>query len=218
MSFDAKQAEELLARCHRRCCVCHRFCGTKIELDHIHPRARGGSDDIENAIPLCFECHAEVHGYNDEHPRGRKFQSSELKLHKEQWLRFCDTNPGALAQMSSDATVGPLQALIDELDFNLEVAGRAAADALGCPFMEEQFRRAIRTGATSILADEIKGALHKAYADMGRANQFLLNTQHHRVGSDAYNTALNEAQKAIMTSPRSIREAREKMIKFLSSE
>ena len=73
MAFDRDQVSNLLARCHRRCCICHRFCGVKIETDHIEPKEQGGDDSIENAIPVCFECHAEIHSYNDKHPRGRKF-------------------------------------------------------------------------------------------------------------------------------------------------
>ena len=96
--FPQDKAVELLARCHRRCCICHRFCGVKMELDHMVPRADGGSSEIDNAIPVCFECHAEIHAYNDKHPRGRKFQPAELKLHKDQWLAFCEKTPGALAQ------------------------------------------------------------------------------------------------------------------------
>jgi 5-methylcytosine-specific restriction endonuclease McrA len=60
MGFPQTEADELLAQCHRRCCICHRFCGIKMELDHIIPREQNGSDTIDNAIPLCFECHAEV--------------------------------------------------------------------------------------------------------------------------------------------------------------
>ncbi len=48
--------------------ICHRYCGVKIELDHIKPRADGGEDDIDNAIAVCFECHAEIYLYNDRHP------------------------------------------------------------------------------------------------------------------------------------------------------
>src|SRR5438045_7389586 len=79
--FPQEKAEELLAKCHRRCCICHRFCGVKMELDHMHPVAEGGVSEIENAIPVCFECHAEIHAYNDKHRRGRKFQPSELRRH-----------------------------------------------------------------------------------------------------------------------------------------
>lgn len=73
MAFERDEVSDLLARCHRRCCVCHRFCGVKMETDHIIPTEDGGDDSIENAIPVCFECHAEIHSYNDSHPRGRKF-------------------------------------------------------------------------------------------------------------------------------------------------
>jgi len=59
----------------------------KIETDHIIPEADGGGDEIENAIPVCFECHAEIHSYNGRHPRGRKFLPDELRAHKALWLR-----------------------------------------------------------------------------------------------------------------------------------
>src|SRR5436190_20262496 len=96
MPFNEKEVMGLLAACHRRCCVCHRFCGVTMELDHMIPRAEGGRDDIANAIPLCFDCHAEVHAYNDKHPRGRKFQPEELRKHREQWLEICRAHPEAL--------------------------------------------------------------------------------------------------------------------------
>ena len=83
MAFDRAEVSKLLAKCHRRCCICHNFCGVKIETDHIIPAGDGGSDKIENAIPLCFECHAEAHSYNNKHPRGRKYLPDELLLHKE---------------------------------------------------------------------------------------------------------------------------------------
>ena len=85
-----------------------------MELDHMIPKSEAGPDTIENAIPVCFECHAEIHAYNDKHPRGRKFRPSELKLHKKQWLKVCRENPRALAEMPADASVGPLQAVLDE--------------------------------------------------------------------------------------------------------
>src|SRR5580658_10014090 len=122
MPFSRDEVSELLVRCHRRCCVCHRFCGVKIETDHIVPTDEGGSNEIDNAIPVCFECHAEIHSYNDKHPRGRKFQPEELRLQKEQWLKICAERPEMLVGAIRDADVGPLQALIDELEFNSIVA------------------------------------------------------------------------------------------------
>jgi len=123
--FPEREATELLARCHWRCCICHRFCGVKMELDHMQSSADGGPDTIDNAMPVCFECHAEIHAYNDRHPRGRKFTPEELRLHKERWLRLCETSAHFLASVPPRTDVGPIQALIDGLEFNATVAASA---------------------------------------------------------------------------------------------
>src|SRR5262249_24098476 len=126
MGFKRSEADDLLVTCHRRCCVCHRFCGFKTELHHIEQRSESEDDSLENAIPLCFECHAEVQLYNDKHPRGRKFHPEELRSHKKQWLAICKEQP-ALAFSSARASnegVGPLQSLIDEMEYNLAVAAK----------------------------------------------------------------------------------------------
>lgn len=38
-----------------------RFCGrrapeTQLEIDHVRPRAQGGSDDIDNLVACCMDC------------------------------------------------------------------------------------------------------------------------------------------------------------------
>src|SRR5258708_29629332 len=136
MPFSRDAVSILLSQCHRRCCICHRFCGVKIETDHIIPIESDGSDDIGNAIPVCFECHAEIHSYNDKHPRGRKFLPEELRYHKEQWLKICKEHPEALVTSIRNADVGPLQALIDELEFNATVAAEGDFNKQGCKFHE----------------------------------------------------------------------------------
>ncbi len=85
MGFSPAVAEQALVACGRHCCLCHKFCGTKIELHHIVPRSDGGMDEVDNCIPLCFDCHAEVEHYNVRHPRGRKFTAAELRAHRDQW-------------------------------------------------------------------------------------------------------------------------------------
>ena len=80
--FPQGEVDNLLRDCQRRCCICHRFCGVKIELDHIVPKSEGGSDTIDNAIAVCLSCHADIHTYNDRHPRGRKYHPNELKKHE----------------------------------------------------------------------------------------------------------------------------------------
>ena len=77
MGFSENVVDDVLVSCQRCWCLCHKFCGTRIELHHIKPKSKSGSDTFENCIPLCFDCHAEVGHYNPEHPKGRKFSEAE---------------------------------------------------------------------------------------------------------------------------------------------
>jgi hypothetical protein len=76
---------------------CHKFCGTKIELHHIVPEHEGGLSTLDNAIPLCFDCHADVQHYNAQHPRGRKFTGSELRAHRDAWYAKVAASGGTTA-------------------------------------------------------------------------------------------------------------------------
>ena len=58
-----------------------------MEVHHIKARAEGGQDIYENAIPLCFDCHAEVRQYDPKHPKGIKFTEKELIMHRDEWYR-----------------------------------------------------------------------------------------------------------------------------------
>jgi HNH endonuclease len=85
MAFTESIAEKALLECGRCCCICHKFCGFKIELHHIIQKADSGEDTFENCIPLCFDCHAEVKAYNPKHPKGRRYTESELRQHRNRW-------------------------------------------------------------------------------------------------------------------------------------
>jgi len=217
MPFPRDQVSALLAECHRRCCICHRFCGVKIETDHISPTEDGGTDDIENAIPVCFECHAEIHGYNDKHPRGRKFLPQELQFHKKQWLRICAERPDMLVGAIRDADVGPIQALIDELDFNATVADVKDFKNQGCKFHEQQFLRAIHEGSISLLQDNIRKLLLEAYRRMGAANAALESRSFHPMSGEAWAQATNEAQRCMIEAREKITAARAELLRFLSN-
>jgi len=91
MGFPQHIVEDLLVKAARHCCVCREHKGIKLEVHHIVPRSRGGTDDPDNGIPLCFDCHAEVETYNDQHPRGRKFHPSELRKHRDEWFRIVES-------------------------------------------------------------------------------------------------------------------------------
>lgn len=86
MGFPKDVVDLALVATERCCCICHKFCGVRIETHHIRPVSKGGDDSFENCIPLCFDCHAEVGHYNDQHPRGRKFSEGELRKHRDTWF------------------------------------------------------------------------------------------------------------------------------------
>lgn len=93
MGFSADVSERALVDCGRCCCLCHKFCGFKIELHHIIQKADGGEDSYENCIPLCFNCHADVKAYNPRHPKGKKYTESELKRHRDVWYKRRSETP-----------------------------------------------------------------------------------------------------------------------------
>jgi len=97
MPFSQGDTEKALVACGRHCCLCHKFCGTNIELHHIIPASEGGTDVFDNAIPLCFDCHAEVKHYNPQHPRGRKFTERELRMHRDGWYTKVATSGSTAA-------------------------------------------------------------------------------------------------------------------------
>ncbi len=84
MPFSQDTRRRVLLWSDRHCCLCKKACGVNIEVHHLLPAERGGNDDVNNAIPLCFECHGQVQHYNDRHPRGTKYFADELKARREQ--------------------------------------------------------------------------------------------------------------------------------------
>lgn len=87
MAFSEEIKIKAMVACGRRCCVCHKFCGNNMEVHHIKAHADGGADVFENAIPLCFDCHAIVRQYDTKHPKGIKFTEKELIMHRDSWYK-----------------------------------------------------------------------------------------------------------------------------------
>lgn len=79
--FSPEAKRKCLLWSDRHCCLCGKFCGPDIEIDHINPKGR---NDQDNAIPLCYDCHAKKGSYNIEHPRGTKYKPEELKIRRDQ--------------------------------------------------------------------------------------------------------------------------------------
>ena len=87
MGFPDSVAVEALVACGRSCCICHKFCGTKMELHHIKQKAYGGEDSFENCIPLCFDCHSDMGSGDPKHPKGKRYTIEELKFHRDNWYK-----------------------------------------------------------------------------------------------------------------------------------
>ncbi len=85
MAFSKEVQVAALVACGRCCCLCHKFCGPKMELHHIIQKANGGDDSFENCIPLCFECHADMGKRDPHHPKGKGYSPEELRMHRDNW-------------------------------------------------------------------------------------------------------------------------------------
>lgn len=98
MPFPQKVKEDVLVACCRCCCICHKFCGIKIEVHHIREESEGGDNTAENAIALCFDCHADMRSYDHKHPKGNKYSESELGRHRDNWNKKVEGNIGVASR------------------------------------------------------------------------------------------------------------------------
>lgn len=220
MSFNINEVAELLAQSHRRCCICHKFCGVKMELHHIQHKSERGSDDIINAIPLCFECHAEVNHYNDRHPRGRKFTEEELLLHKKQWLNICQKNPAELINAPRDSDVGPLEGMLLELEYNQTIVNRLNdgfpwQEKIGSSLRDDQYMKAIETGSLLLLPDTLRKLVNNAYSSVSRVNTFTSMYANTRPEGNAFAEATNRLLQAYRNSQTDISKAFSELSNFL---
>ena len=92
MGFPKQVRIDALNAAARHCCVCHRYKGVKIEVHHIVPLEKGGTNTADNAIALCFDCHADAGHYNTKHPRGTKFSPQELGSARDLWHMAVERN------------------------------------------------------------------------------------------------------------------------------
>ena len=74
MPFNEQIKKDVKKKAAFRCCRCHEI---GIEIHHMIPQAEGGLDDIDNAAPLCPNCHTNF-GAN---PEKRK----ELRQMRDWW-------------------------------------------------------------------------------------------------------------------------------------
>ena len=91
MPFSQSVKARVLVAAARHCCVCHRYKGINIEVHHIEQESESEDNSFENAIGLCFDCHADAGHYNPGHPRGTKLSASELRRARNRWFEIVAT-------------------------------------------------------------------------------------------------------------------------------
>jgi hypothetical protein len=143
-----------------------------MELHHIVP----GIDTVDNALPVCFDCHAEIESKG---PRGRHFTPHELHLLKNEWMELCRTRPEVLLQAAQrmPTETGPLEALLAELEYDLVVVGGALDE--GFPQLGgAQFDRAIAVNALAPLDGELRFRLLETYKLVNDTNRLIDKLTH----------------------------------------
>ncbi|MFL5759200.1 MAG: HNH endonuclease [Thermomicrobiales bacterium] len=80
MAFSEAVKLAVNRKAHFRCCICQRP-SVSLEAHHIVPQADGGSDDQDNAAPLCPTCHEE-YGANPE-------KRTAIRVQRDFWYEIC---------------------------------------------------------------------------------------------------------------------------------
>ncbi len=116
--------------------------------------------------------------------------------------------------------VGPVQALIDELVFNNEIAQITDADKIGTLFLVAQFERSIAEGIFSLLPDQVRIPISSTYATLMRANMSLNKMARMPWGGSgsAWHHAYMDAKKTIEGSQPKIPEALDALLAHLKHE
>jgi hypothetical protein len=83
--FKEEDKIKILLWSERHCCLCDKPCDTNIIIHHIQQE---GTDkelsNIDNAIPLCYDCHGRIKSYNLAHRVGTSYRIKEIKARRDQ--------------------------------------------------------------------------------------------------------------------------------------
>jgi hypothetical protein len=80
MAFTEKIKEEVKKKAHYQCCICKN---PFVDVHHITPQSDGGSDDFDNAAPLCGACHRQ-YGNNPD------LKKTIIGM-RDLWYEICET-------------------------------------------------------------------------------------------------------------------------------
>lgn len=165
MPFPSEVKTEALVRSGRRCSLCLRFKGVKIEVHHIEPESESHDNTLSNAIPLCFDCHSDAGHYNPRHPRGNKLSSDELRKHRDRLWELVAQGK-VLPEMPLDASY-------------LELLRRAFdRPAFSTPFKQEgrmeDFEKAIDDTVLALNTGVLRTRDNQVVADVGFGKSAVL--------------------------------------------
>lgn len=85
MPFSPHLKKEVREKAGFQCCRCHKF---QVEVHHIIPEKDGGLDTIDNAAPLCPNCHDEL----GDNPVKRK----QVRQNRDWWYKVIENKYGRL--------------------------------------------------------------------------------------------------------------------------
>lgn len=83
MPFSESTKKEARERAHFRCCLCEEI--KPLDVHHIILESQGGSDEFDNAVALCPNCHTEHGG---EHMDNRI--RSWIRQKRDWWYGHCE--------------------------------------------------------------------------------------------------------------------------------
>lgn len=96
MDFTEQTKKDVKEKSAFRCCRCQKI---SIEVHHIVPQKEGGSNEIDNAAPLCSNCHND---FGDNLTRRKEITQMRDWWYEQVKKQFPDNRQlGALEEMSS---------------------------------------------------------------------------------------------------------------------
>lgn len=60
--------DRIIAIHENKCVICGTHNRNKLEIHHVVPKSKGGTNEIGNLIPLCHICHCAVHKIDNLNP------------------------------------------------------------------------------------------------------------------------------------------------------
>jgi hypothetical protein len=102
MSKQDDLHSRIMVRCARHCCVCRKFKPLQLQIHHIKPEAKGGTDDEDNLIAICLDCHAAVHS---QLMMAKNFTETELRMARDKVYELAESGKFHGAASLSQAEV-----------------------------------------------------------------------------------------------------------------